>query len=176
MYLLTEASARVLRAGDPADDREVFCAPIDPEKFNSIALANKKSWFQNFGFRGIENFEKELFVASLIGSDWGRSPHHREIQTGDFRWNKRRWWHTGRNKLSEQFSKSSPSKAETPASGVSSISSSGAPASTDSAEATPSLHAEGKLAELGPKNLIDEAPRRPDHDGVAPLPMKTIRW
>jgi transposase-like protein len=30
-----------------------------------------------------------------------------------------------------------------------------------------------KLAELGPKNLIDEAPRRPDHDGVAPLPMKT---
>jgi hypothetical protein len=31
-----------------------------------------------------------------------------------------------------------------------------------------------KLAELGPKNLIDEAPRRPDHDGVAPLPMKTI--
>ena len=31
-----------------------------------------------------------------------------------------------------------------------------------------------KLAELGPKNLIDEAPRRSDHDGVAPLPMKTI--
>src|SRR5271154_5535593 len=31
-----------------------------------------------------------------------------------------------------------------------------------------------KLAELGPKNLIDEAPRRPDHDGVTPLPMKTI--
>src|SRR6516225_2672741 len=31
-----------------------------------------------------------------------------------------------------------------------------------------------KLAELGPKNLIDEAPRGPDHDGVAPLPMKTI--
>jgi hypothetical protein len=32
----------------------------------------------------------------------------------------------------------------------------------------------GKLAELAPKNVIDEAPRRPDHDGVAPLPMKTI--
>ena len=31
-----------------------------------------------------------------------------------------------------------------------------------------------KLAELGPKNLIDEALRRPDHDGVAALPMKTI--
>jgi len=31
-----------------------------------------------------------------------------------------------------------------------------------------------KLAKLGPKDLIDEAPRRPDHDGVAPLPMKTI--
>jgi hypothetical protein len=25
-----------------------------------------------------------------------------------------------------------------------------------------------KLAELRPKNLIDEVPRRPDHDGVAP--------
>src|SRR6516162_11697133 len=31
-----------------------------------------------------------------------------------------------------------------------------------------------KLAELGPENLIDEAPRRPDHDCVAPLPMKTV--
>ena len=31
-----------------------------------------------------------------------------------------------------------------------------------------------KLDELGPKNLIDEAPRRPDHDRVAPLPMKAI--